>query len=320
MEFLRTPDERFGDLPGYDFDPHYCEVAGPADTRLRMHYVDEGASDAPPVLMVHGEPTWSYLYRKLIASVSGSGLRAVAPDHIGFGRSDKLVEKTAYSFEGHIDWLHSLVRHLDLKDITLVVQDWGGPIGLGVLAREPERFSRIVVANTILHTAEAELEGRLTWSNHGVGEADVRISEGLLNWIAFSQRSPKLDASMPVRASTLKPLSDAELSAYDAPFPDERYKAGMRQFPILIPITRNGPGAAINRATWRALSRFDGPLLTAFSDGDPGTGGWDAIFRERVPGARGQRHRTLTGAGHFLQEDAGEELAEIVIEFAKAGR
>ena len=316
MEFYRTPDARFENLPDYPFKPHYREIPAErdgGDQVLRLHYVDEGSPDASPVLMLHGEPTWSFLYRKMIPIFAEAGHRAIAPDHIGFGQSDKPVEGFAYSFEAHVDWLHAFVCDLDLKDITLIGQDWGGPIGMAVLAREPHRFARVVAANTILHTAEPELEGRLTWANHGVGDADVRVAEGLLDWMTFSQRTPDMQASGAVQGAVMKPLPAEVLAAYDAPFPEERAKAGLRQFPILIPVTRNDPGAALNRATWRSLASFDRPFLTVYGDSDPTTAGWEAIFCERVPGAQGQPHSRLAGAGHFLQEDAGEELARRVV-------
>ncbi len=318
MEFYRTPDSRFDALPEYPFAPHYLDLqaeSGVPHALLRLHYVDEGDPSASPVLMLHGEPTWSFLYRKMIPVVVAAGHRAIAPDHIGFGKSDKPIERSAYSFEAHVDWLHAFVLALDLHDITLVGQDWGGPIGLAVLAREPDRFARVVASNTILHTADPELAGRLAWANHGTGMREVCLAEELLDWITFSQRSPVMEASWAAQGSTVKPLSPEALNAYDAPFPEERAKAGMRQFPILIPLTRSDPGAAINRATWRALESFQGPFLTVFGDSDPATQGWQTIFQERVPGAAGQPHAILEGAGHFLQEDVGEELARRIVEW-----
>lgn len=318
MQFLRTPDDRFENLPGYPFAPNYVNVSSGARTPLRMHYVDEGPGDAAPVLLLHGQPTWSYLYRKMIPPLGAAGHRAIAIDLVGFGRSDKPTDKTDYTFERHIDWLQECIVALDLRDITMVGQDWGGPIGMGVLAREPDRFARVVASNTMLHTVDPDLAGRTAWSNHGVGDDDVRISQALLNWIAFSQRAPDFDASMAVGASALSKLDAATLAAYDAPFPEPRYKAGVRQFPILIPITRNDPGAAINRRTWKALAAFDRPFLTAFGDSDPATAGWDTIFRERVPGAANRSHTTIAKAGHFIQEDAGEALAKVIIEFIRS--
>jgi haloalkane dehalogenase len=312
---IRTPDERFENLSGYPFAPHYAAVPNPEDPaqELRMHYVDEGPRDAPVVLMMHGEPMWSYLYRKMIPIFVAAGMRAIAPDHIGFGRSDKLTEKTSYTFERHVEWARAFVVGLDLRRITFIGQDWGGPIGLGVLARESERFDRAVAANTMLHTLEPELAGRLVHDNHGVGEANAQIAEALLGWILYSQRAPDFKASNAAHGATARDLAPEAAAAYDAPFPDERFKQGMRQFPALIPLTRHDEGSAINLATWDALRKFDKPFLTLFGDSDPGTGGWDAIFQERVPGAKGQPHETLANAGHFLQEDCGEEVAQKVL-------
>jgi haloalkane dehalogenase len=317
MEFVRTPEERFDDLPDYPFTPHYVDVPFSSFSSLRMHYVDEGPEDAPTVLMLHGEPTWSYLYRKMIPLFVEAGFRVVAPDHIGFGRSDKPTDKTVYSFEAHVEAMKAFVLSLSLADITLIVQDWGGPIGLGVLASEPHRFSRVVAANTMLHTAEAELEGRTTWSNHASGTGDVCVAEGLLAWILHSQRASEFDASPSIAGTTVRPIPAEVLAAYDAPFPDESHKAGIRQFPALIPITPNDPGALINRNTWKALAEFQRPFLTLFADSDPSTAGWEEIFQERVPGAAGQPHGVMDEAGHFIQEDAGPELASAILAWLK---
>ena len=312
---LRTPDARFDDLAGHPFTPHYVEVTSPHGGTLRMHHVDEGPASASPVLLLHGEPTWSYLYRKVIPPLVAAGHRAVAPDHVGFGRSDKLTATTDYTYARHVGWLRELVQTLDLHDVTLVCQDWGGPIGLGVVAAEPERFARIVVANTILHTAEEGLAGRLTWPVHATGERTVEVSENLLDWMLYSQRADQLVASQIIGANVAGGLAPEVAAAYDAPFPDARYTAGLRHFPILIPVTRTDPGAAIARETWSALARFERPLLTAYSDGDPATRGWERVFQERVPGARDQPHRTIPGAGHFLQEERGEELGQVLADF-----
>ncbi len=309
MEILRTPDARFDGLPDYPFAPHYVEVPGPEGTILRMHAVDEGLRDAPVVLMLHGEPTWSFLYRKMIPILVDAGLRAVAPDHIGFGRSDKLADRTAYSYASHVEWTLALVAALDLRGVTLVCQDWGGPIGLSTLAAEPERFARVVAANTILPTVDPELtQGILEWR-----------SDALLDWILASQRMPHFSAGAIIAGVCKRPVAPEVVAGYDAPFPDERHLAAARHFPALIPITPGDPGAARNRATWRVLERFERPFLTAFSDGDPATRGWETIFQRRVPGARGQPHTTIANAGHFLQEDAGEELARVVIDFIERG-
>lgn len=315
VRVVRTPDERFEDLPGYPFEPHYATVDADRGEPLRMHYVDAGRPDGPPVLLVHGQPTWSYLYRKVIAALAGEGFRAIAPDHIGFGRSDKLTEPSDYTMARHISWMSSFVDQLKLRDATLVVQDWGGPIGLGALTKHPDCFARIVVANTILHTGDPSLEGKLNWAHHGLGEGRMVLEEALLDYVLFYQRAPDINPSLFLNA-VAGPLPDDVLAAYDAPFPDRSYKAGLRQLTALIPLTRNDPGAAICRSTMAFLEQWDRPLLTAYSDGDPATRGWETVFQERVPGAKGQPHTTITGAGHFLQEQQGERLAEVIAGFA----
>jgi haloalkane dehalogenase len=318
MEVLRTPDERFVALPGYSHEPCYVEVGSTEVGPLRMHFVESGPAGADPVLVVHGQPTWSYLYRKVIDRLAAAGQRVIAPDLIGFGRSDKPVDRFDYTVDRHIEWTARFVAALDLRRVTLVVHDWGGPIGLAVLADAPDRFARVVVTNTILHTSDAELEGRLGWANHATDGSRVVLEEALVDYVAFTQRAPALRASDFVAfASAHRPPPEV-LAAYDAPFPDGRYQAGMRQFPTLIPLSRNDPAAARNRATWAALARFDRPLLTAYSDGDDASAGWEALFAERVPGARGQAHRTIAGAGHFVPEEKGDELADAVAEFMAA--
>ena len=314
MSALRTPDERFSGLPGFAFEPHYVEVQARGIDPVRMHYVDAGPSDGPVVLLLHGQPTWSYLYRKVIGVLADSGLRAIAPDNIGFGRSDKLTERTDYTFQRHIDWLRSFVTRLDLRDVTLVAQDWGGPIGLSVLAREPDRFARVVATNTILHTGDPALAGQLNWAHHGVGEGRVMLEEALVDYLLFCVRSPDLVASSFVGAVS-GPLPTDVLAAYDAPFPDPSYKAGLRAMTALLPLTRNDPGTAIGRATWAALEQWQKPFLTAYSDGDPATRGWERVFQERVPGAVGQAHTTIAGAGHFVQEQQGEQLGHVIATF-----
>ncbi|MEM7411428.1 MAG: haloalkane dehalogenase [Myxococcota bacterium] len=319
-EVIRTPEARFADLADFPFEPHYAELPNPEQPAqtLRMHYVDEGPREGPAVLLLHGEPMWSYLYRKMIPVFVAAGFRAIAPDHIGFGRSDKLTERTSFTFERHVEWLRAFVLGLDLRDVTVFGQDWGGPIGMGVVARESPRFARVVAANTMLHTLEPALAGRLVQDNHALPGDNTQIAEALLSWIAFSQRTPDFAASMAAHGATARPLAPEAAQAYDAPFPEERFKQGMRQFPALIPVTRNDVGAALNQATWDVLGKFEKPFLTLFGDSDPGTGGWDAIFQERVPGAAGQPHATLERAGHFLQEDCGEDVAERVVAWMHA--
>ena len=314
MAVVRTPDERFAGLPGYAFEPSYVDVETEGVEPLCMHYVDAGPADGPVVLLVHGQPTWSYLYRKVIGVLVEAGLRAIAPDNIGFGRSDKLTEPTDYTFARHVDWLHSLVARLDLNDVTLVVQDWGGPIGLSTLARDPSRFARVLATNTILHTCDPALEGELAWALHGVGEDRVLVQEAFLDYVAFYQRAPDIRASFFLDAVS-GPLPAEVLAAYDAPFPDRAYQAGLRQLTALIPLTRNDPGAKIARSTMAVLREWERPFLTAYSDGDPPTRGWETVFQEQVPGARGRDHPTISGAAHFVQEQQGEELGRVIAEF-----
>ena len=317
-DVARTPDERFADLPDFPFAPHYVDVVAEGTAPLRMHHLDEGPADAPVVLLLHGQPTWSFLYRHVVPVLVDAGLRVVAPDLVGFGRSDKPTVATDYTLARHVEWMRSLVTGLDLRDVTLVAQDWGGPIGFSVLAAEPERFSRVVAANTILHTADPALAGRLTWALHGEGESRVVIEQSLVDYLLYTQRAPELRASDFVAASAdpaSSPPTPAVLAAYDAPFPDQRHTAGFRQMTALLPLTRNDVGARIGRRTMRALEQFERPFLTCYSDGDPATRGWETVFQERVPGAAGQAHTTLTGAGHFLQEDAGNRLGRVVAEF-----
>ena len=292
MEFLRTPDECFANLEGYDFQPHYVEVNG-----LRVHYIDEGPSSALTVVMLHGEPSWSYLYRKIIPLVTAAGHRAIAPDLIGFGRSDKLADREAYSYQFHVDIVADFIQQLDLTGITLVCQDWGGLIGLRVAAEYQSRFARIVAANT------------------GLPTGDQPMSDAFMRWQHYSQTVPDFHAGGIVKGACQTELSPEVVAAYDAPFPDDRYKAGARAFPTLVPTQPNDPAADANRRAWRVLQQWDKPFLTAFSDCDPVTRGGDRVFQKLVPGAREEQHTTVTGAGHFLQEDKGEELAAVVLDF-----
>jgi haloalkane dehalogenase len=292
MDVLRTPEERFADLPGYPFAPHYTEVGG-----LRIHYLDEGRRAAAPVLLLHGEPSWSYLYRKMIPIISAAGHRCVAPDLVGFGRSDKPVARGEYTYQRHVDWMRGVVEALDLREVTLVGQDWGGLIGLRLAAEHPDRFARVVAANTFLPTG------------------DVAPGEAFFRWREYSQTTPDFHVGGILKGGCATALAPAVIDAYDAPFPDDRYKAGARQFPLLVPDAPDDPAAPANRAAWDALRRWTKPFLTAFSDSDPITAGGDRLFQREIPGCAGQPHTTITGAGHFLQEDKGEELARVVIDF-----
>ena len=302
MQILRTPDERFANLPGYAFAPHYVEIPSGDGARLRMHHVDEGPAGADPVLCLHGEPSWSYLYRKMIPVIAAAGHRVVAPDLVGFGRSDKPAARSDYSYHRHVDWLRAFVETLELRNVTLVCQDWGGLLGLRLVAEHPDRFARVVVANTFLPTGDGE------------------PSDAFLAWRAFSQKVPVFPTGQILQGATLTELPPEVVAAYDAPFPDESYKSGARQFPLLVPIAPDDPAAPANRAAWQVLERFEKPFLTAFSDGDPVTRGADAVFQQRIPGARGQRHVTLAGGGHFLQEDCGEAFARVVVGFIAAAQ
>jgi haloalkane dehalogenase len=309
---LRTPDDCFVGLPDFPFEPHYLDVQADRLDPVRMHYLDEGPADGPIALLLHGQPTWSYLYRTVVPVLVDAGIRVIAPDNIGYGRSDKPTVATDYTFARHIEWTRSLVTGLDLRDVTLVAQDWGGPIGFSVLAAEPDRFARVVAANTILHTADPALADRLTWAVHGTGDSRVVLEEGLVDYLLYTQRAPVLRPSDFLGAATTSALTAEVLAAYDAPYPSVEYTAGLRQMIALLPLTRNDVGARIGRRTMRALEEFDRPFVTAYSDGDPATRGWETVFQERVPGAWGQAHVTIAGAGHFLQEDAGAELGRVI--------
>lgn len=292
MDLLRTPDERFANLPGYTFEPHYVDVDG-----VRIHYVDEGPRDAEPVLLLHGEPSWCYLYRKMVPVLTAAGHRAVAPDLAGFGRSDKPAQREDYTYQRHVDWMRGLLEALDLRNVTLVGQDWGGLIGLRLAAEHEDRFARIVAANTFLPTG------------------DRPPGEAFLRWQTFSQTAPEFHIGRIVQGGTVTELPDDVVAAYDAPFPDDTYKAGARQFPALVPTSPDDPAAPANRRAWDVLRRWQKPFLCAFSDSDPITRGGDRVFQNDVPGTKGQPHTTIVGAGHFLQEDKGEELARVIVDF-----
>ena len=316
---MRTPEARFAGLAGYPFEPRYAPVRAGAGDERWMHYVDAGDPSAPAVLLLHGQPTWSYLYRTVVPVLVERGLRAVAPDHIGFGRSDKPTDRTEYSLAHHIQWITALVERLDLRLVTLVAQDWGGPIGLGTLAAVPERFAAVVATNTVLHTCDPGLAGRLTWANHSDGSGRMVVEEALLDYVQYCQRASELVPSTFLYA-TSGPLEAEIAAAYDAPFSDAASTAGLRQMTALIPLSPHDPGARTNRATFEALGRWRRPFVTAFSDGDPATGGWDTVLREQVPGAAGLEHRVIAGASHFVPEQRGAELGHIVADVALAAR
>jgi haloalkane dehalogenase len=313
---LRTPDECFDGIVDFPYPPRYMTVHAEGAPPVRMHYVDAGDPQGSPVLLLHGQPTWSYLYRHVIAVLVERGLRCIAPDNIGFGRSDKPREPATYTYRRHVDWATAFMDALDLHGVTLVVQDWGGPIGLGALAARPHRVAGAVASNTVLHTCDPALAGELTWANHATDDGRMVVEQALLEYVAFCARARELVPSMFV-GGALGSLDDATRAAYDAPFPEARYTAGVRQMTALIPLTPNDPGARTGRATTEALTRWSGALLTAFSDGDPATRGWERVLQRTAPGAAGRHHRTIEGAGHFVQEERGEELAGIVAGFVE---
>jgi haloalkane dehalogenase len=301
MKVLRTPDEQFTALPDYPFEPHYIDVdRGDGSGTLRVHYLDEGGSDADPVLLLHGEPSWSFLYRYMIPPIVTATRRAVAPDLPGFGRSDKPAAREDYTYARHVAWMAGVIEGLDLRNITLVCQDWGGLIGLRLVAEHPERFARVVAANTFLPTG------------------DRHPGDAFLAWQKFSQETPTFPVGNIVNGGCTTDLSPQVIAAYDAPFPDDSYTAGARQFPVLVPTSPDDPASAANRAAWEVLAAWDKPFLTAFSDGDPITAGGDRVLQSSIPGARGRAHTTIAGGGHFLQEDRGPELAAVVIDFIGA--
>ena len=298
MQTVRTPDDRFVDLPDFPFAPHYVEIDDGEGGRLRVHHLDEGPADAAPVLLMHGEPSWSFLYRHVIPTLVAAGHRVVAPDLVGFGRSDKPTAQSDYTYARHVDWMRqALFDQLDLRDITFFGQDWGGLVGLRLVAAEPDRFARVAIGNTGLPT--------------GHGPA----SEAFLAWQKFSQEAEHFPVGGIINGGCTTDLAPEVIAAYDAPFPDDGYKAGARIFPTLVPSSADDPATPDQEAAWKVLERFEKPFLLCFSDADPITKGGDAPFLAKVPGTKGQPHTTIEGGGHFLQEDRGPELAKVLAEF-----
>lgn len=291
-EIITTPESRFENLPGYDFSPNYLEV----EEGLRLHYLDEGPADGPIVLLLHGEPSWSYLYRKMIPTLVENNFRAIAPDLIGFGKSDKLVKKEAYSYQAHMQWITTFVEQLDLTDITLFCQDWGGLLGLRLATEKPERFAAIVASNTSLPTGQ------------------IAMPESFMKWREFSQNSPDFEAGKVLNMATVQDLSPEVIAAYNAPFPSEDYKAGSRIFPMLVPVDADDPESKNNQVAWKKLMQWEKPFLTLFADSDPIMKGAEIPMQQMIPGAKGQDHQILH-AGHFIQEEKGEELAELIVAF-----
>ncbi len=289
---FRTPDERFENLPDFDFQPHYLEING-----YRVHYLDEGPRDGDPILLLHGEPTWCFLYRKMIPVLTAAGHRCIVPDLIGFGRSDKPATMETHTYKFHVEVIAQLVKDLDLTDCTMFGQDWGGLIGLRVVAENQNRFARVVISNTGLPTGEGVLSPAFaawrTINRQMVDRGDIPTGAML----AGNLKRPDLKA------------------AYDAPFPDKRYKAGPLIMPQRVPVTTDDPAREANLKAWDVFRKWEKPFLTLFGDADPVTGGLAKQFQDEVPGAKGQPHQTIEGAGHFIQETHGEPLARIINQF-----
>lgn len=312
---LRTPEARFSQLPDYPFTPHYLTVSHPAYDSVRLHYVDEnrvdeGSTDGAVILLLHGCPTWSFLYRKVINRLlqANPALRVIAPDWPGCGKSDKLLERSDYRYDDYVRWLREFVTALDLRKITLVAQDWGGPIGLRVVSEMPERFARVLLSNTLLPNAEAAPRGVEPWPGQQIQQ-----------WVNYCAQAQMLAVGRIVQGSCVKPLAADVIAAYDAPFPDAAYQQGMLNWPTLIPLTPEAPGIAENRKAWEFLERSTLPVFTAFSDSDPSTAAWETIFHQRARGASHTPALRIQQAGHMVQEDAGEALADIILGITDQG-
>ena len=296
MKILRTPDSCFENLPGYPFEPNYVIVGDD----LRLHYVDHGPRDGQIVIMMHGEPSWSFLYRHMISNVAGAGYRVIAPDLIGFGKSDKPTETSDYTYTRHVGWMSEWFEQMDVSDAVLFCQDWGGFLGLRLVAKYPDRFAGVIAANTFLPTGDRE------------------PGDAFKKWREFSKTVPEFPVGGIIRGATVKDLGEGVEAAYNAPYPDESYKAGARIFPSLVPTSPDMDGAVDNVEAWKVLSAFNKPFLTNFSDQDPITKGGDKAFQKLIPGCEGQPHQLVKGGGHFLQEDVHAELSENIIAFMKS--
>ena len=297
MDTVRTPDDRFVGLPDYDFEPHYVDIDDTEGGSLRVHYIDEGDPADPIVVLMHGEPSWCYLYRNVVGPLVDAGCRVIAPDLVGFGRSDKPTQQGDHTYARHVNWMTQvLIDHLNINDAVMFGQDWGGLIGLRVVAAAPERFAALVMANTGLPTG------------HG------RLSDAFLQWQTFARETASFPVGAIINGGCTCDLSADVIAAYDAPFPDDAYTAGARVLPSLVPSSPDDPASADNIAAWEVLERFERPVATAFSDADPITAGGDAPFRSRIPGAAHAPHITIAGGGHFLQEDRPGEVATAILQ------
>ena len=294
QNFLRTPEERFQNLPDFAFTPNYIEIGG-----LRIAYIDEGPKDGPAVLLMHGEPAWSFLYRKMIPILVSAGMRVLVPDQVGFGRTDKPTKRSDYTYENHVQWMSAWLESVDAKDITLFCQDWGSLIGLRMVAEMPDRFARIAL------------------SNGGLPTGKEKIPKAFHIWRAFAMYSPWFPIGKIVRFGCAQGLSDEAVAAYDAPYPNSRYKVGARVFPTLVPIDPSNPARQANERAWDMYKAWTKPFITLFSTRDPVTKGGERMWQKRVPGAEGQNHTKIRGAGHFVQEDKGEEVAQALVEFIR---
>lgn len=299
---LRTPDSCFERLPDYPFEPNYFMLNDGRLGELRLHYLDEGPKDGPVVLLMHGEPSWSFLYRKMIPPLVNAGFRVLAPDLIGFGKSDKPTRKSDYTYQRHVDWMMHWLIGMNVENVTLFCQDWGGLIGLRLVAKQPEWFDQLIISNTALP------------------DGIIPMAKEFSAWVLYSKFSPRFPIGGVLQKGTARTISKDVEHAYDAPFPNNRYKAGARIFPRLVPTSEKDIGARDNQQAWRVLEQFEKPVMTLFGDSDPVTGNWAEVFQSRIPGARGQPHRIIEAGGHFIQEDAGPELAEALIDFVRMTR
>jgi haloalkane dehalogenase len=334
MKVLRTPDDRFENLPGYPFAPHYTNVPDTEGGELRIHHVDEGPADGKIVLCMHGQPTWSYLYRHMIPIIANAGFRVIAPDLVGFGRSDKPSRREDFSYQRQVDWLNAWLVQNDIRDATLIGQDWGGLIGLRMVAENPDRFSSVVIANSGLPAPtgipQERAEAVRSWRANTPAITIAEVMEALSNpdaerperTFAYWQKWTWETEDLPVALTIVgtidgRTMSPEEVAAYDAPFPDPSFKMGPRAMPSQVPTLSDDPSLPANLKAWEVLEKWEKPFLCAFSDNDPVTGGADKVLCQRIPGTRGQPHQTIQGGGHFLQEGRGEELAAIVVDFVK---
>ncbi len=295
QDVLRTPEERFANLPDFPYTPHYTEIGG-----LRVAHIDEGPKDGPVVLLMHGEPAWSFLYRKMIPILAGAGFRVLVPDQVGFGRTDKPTRAADYTYEHHVQWMSAWLESQNVHNITLFCQDWGSLIGLRMVAEMPDRFARIAL------------------SNGGLPTGKEKIQRAFHIWRAFAMYSPWFPIGKIVRTGCAQGLDDAAVAGYDAPYPNRHYKVGARVFPTLVPIDPSNPARPANERAWELFKAWQKPFITLFSTRDPVTKGGQVAWQHKVPGAAGQNHTQIREAGHFIQEDKGEEVARALIQFIHA--